>query len=207
MKKIIRNIGYVHPLKTEDTREYVTRVDYAARSYQFPAGQEVAVEADVADYISSQYAGKGLVIVDRKAEVDHHLKGKLAAARALLPPAPSGPAIPAHARRGLTDRPKPLAGTHAIALARAAATKGATALSKRPAPAAPAAATPKKVSSPAIEQAAEMKSKLAAARAKVPKAAPAPAPVPSQAAPSRPAATKDKVADTKARIAASKAKR
>lgn len=130
MKKIIRNIGSVHHLKGEEDREYVTRVEYATRTYEFPAGKEVAVEADVADYVSSIYAGKGLIIVDRQAEMTHHLGKNLAAARAKLPPPPPGPAIPASARRGAPERPKPIAGTEAIRLAREAAQKGAASISE-----------------------------------------------------------------------------
>jgi len=133
MKKIIRNIGHVHPMRSGGEREFLTSVDYAARTYLFPAGKEVAVEADVADYVSSQYAGKGLVIVDRQAEVTEKLGKNLKAARALIPPAPAGPAIPA-LRRGGVDRPKPIAGTEAIRLARDAAKKAAANLPAAPVP-------------------------------------------------------------------------
>lgn len=189
MKKIIRNIGYVHHLKPEETRSYVTSVDYAARTYTFPAEKETVVEGDVADYVSSIHAGHGLVIVDRKLEVAEHLSSRLAEARAKLPAPAPGPAIPA-LRRGGVERPKPIAGTEAIRLAREAAVKAAAAI--------PAAAPAPKVGSPAIAQAAGLQAKLAEARAKG-----AAAPASPTAAASRSA----KIADTKARIAQAKAKK
>ncbi len=151
MKKLIRNNGYVHPLKSEEDRQYVTSVDFAARTYTFPAGKDTPVEADVADYVSSIYAGQGLVIVDHGKEMRYHLQTSLAAARAALPPPEPGPAIPEVAlRRGGVEKPKPLAGTEAIRLARDAAAREAAE--------AAAVSVPSKIK-------VALKNKLAAARA------------------------------------------
>lgn len=60
-QKTIRNNGY--GAGAEGDRQFIEKVDYAARTYAFPALKETTVDADVAEYVQSQYGGRGLVIV------------------------------------------------------------------------------------------------------------------------------------------------
>lgn len=67
--------------KTE-TRSVLTRIEYAGRTWDFPEGQETVVSDDVADYVRSMYAGRGLRVVATPEEEE------TARQRALPPPPP-----------------------------------------------------------------------------------------------------------------------
>jgi len=132
MKKTIRNDGYLPEMDKPDARTFRTRVDYAARTYEFPAGEETLVEADVADYVSSIHAGQGLVISDHAPEgpapkTAEEYEAEIAALKAKV-----SSEAPAPSPTGSIPEPtEPIAGTEGIRLARDAAAKKTAAATKK----------------------------------------------------------------------------
>jgi hypothetical protein len=69
-KLLIRNNGFPfkESVSAEPVTRFVTRVEYAARTYEFPEGCDTPVDADVAHYVQSIHGGHGLNIVHPEAE-------------------------------------------------------------------------------------------------------------------------------------------
>jgi len=69
-KLLIRNNGYPfrESVSSEPVTRFVTKVEFGAREYLFPEGEETLVDADVAHYVEHLHGGHGLLIVHPEAE-------------------------------------------------------------------------------------------------------------------------------------------